>query len=356
MRKVLTLAVLVFGFAGSAWASGSWLKGDFHVHSDHSSDAKDSSVSSIMRKAESLKMDFLVITDHDNHVEGRIETWDDPDYSSPFMTLLYGAEWTTGQGHANLIGSMPFDYAPFWNLRDVDIPRSLELAHAQNLHFSVNHPAAKDNWIPGFDLAVDSTEVWTAVFGLPDNNRKAIQLWDEVLLKGRRLAARGGSDAHHQKDFESQLFNIGNPTTWVFADDRSGASILAALRAGKVSISYAATAERIEFYADPDGNGQFSFDIGSNVPLSQETNMAFRIVIAGARPGASYDVDVIKNGKLWKTISTRTGRVEFTADLKALERNYFRVEVRGSTPDAPWLSSLAFGRFVGMTNPIYINY
>jgi hypothetical protein len=142
-------------------------------------------------------MDFLAITDHDNHVEGRLTTWDDPGFKSDRMILLYGTEWTTGAGHANILGSQPFPYDEIWNLRDTNISRTLEITKELGLHFSVNHPRAKDNWVPGFDLPVDSTEVWTAVFGIPDNNRAAIEMWDQHLLQGKKLGARGGSDSHH---------------------------------------------------------------------------------------------------------------------------------------------------------------
>lgn len=339
-----------------ALASGLWLKGDFHVHSLHSTDAKDSPVATVLSKAEDVGFDFISLTDHDNHVEGKITSWFDPDYRSSKLVLLYGVEWTTGKGHANIFGTAPFDYNEIWQLRDQDIPRTLDIVHNQNLHFSVNHPAAKDLWEPGFELPVDSTEVWTAVFGIPNNNRKAIEIWDGVLKGGRRLTARGGSDSHHQKDFESQLFNIGNPTTWVFARNRSGEAILEALKAGRVSLSYAPKAERIELYADENGDGSYTAAIGSNISVSENQNLRFRVQIAGIRSGTNYEIQIFKNGLKWQTQNTRSGSIEFQDQVQSLERVYYRVEVRGSTPDAPFLSALAFDRFIGMTNPIFINY
>jgi hypothetical protein len=38
------------------------------------------------------------------------------------------------------------------------------------------------------------------------------------------------------------------------------------------------------------------------------------------------------------------------------ERAYYRVELRGPTSDAPILSSVAFGDFIALTNPIYVAY
>jgi hypothetical protein len=336
-------------------AARTWLKGDLHVHSLHSTDASDSPVAEVIAKAEQLGLDYLVITDHDNHVNGQLTTWDDPAYQSDALTLLYGTEWTTGKGHANVIGAAPFDHAPLWALRDGPGADSIAAAHAQGLHFSVNHPVAKDLWELGFELPFDSMEVWTAVFTVPNSNRQAIAKWDEILRTGRRLSVRGGSDSHHQHGFESLLFNIGNPTTWVHATDRSGTAILEALRAGRVSIGYAATAERIDLTADADGDGSYEATIGDNLSATGG-RIGFRVEIVGFRDGASYDVAVIADGATVRRLTLREPVATFDATPPAGARTYYRVEVKGDTPDAPWLSRVAFGRFVGLTNPIYVGY
>jgi hypothetical protein len=335
--------------------TGAWLKGDLHVHSLHSTDASDSPVAEVIGKAEQLGLDYLVITDHDNHVDGRLTTWDDPDYQSDALTLLHGAEWTTGRGHANVIGADPYDHAPLWALRDGPGADSIAAAHAQDLHFSVNHPVAKDLWELGFELPFDSMEVWTAVFTVPNSNRRAIARWDELLRGGRRLAARGGSDSHHQHGFESLLFNIGNPTTWVYATDRSGPAILEALRSGRVSIGYAATAERIDLTADADGDGSYEAMIGDNL-VATGAALAVRVEIAGFRAGASYEVTLLRDGSPLHRATLREPVVVFQDTPAAGVRTYYRVEVKGETPDAPWLSRIAFGRFVGLTNPIYVGF
>ena len=40
------------------------------------------------------------------------------------------------------------------------------------------------------------------------------------------------------------------------------------------------------------------------------------------------------------------------------QRSWYRVEVRGDTPEAPLLATLAgfYGGFVGMTNPVYFGF
>jgi hypothetical protein len=336
--------------------AGLWLKGDLHVHSNHSTDALDTTVAEVIAKAESLGFDYFVLTDHDNHVEGKISTWSDPDYRSAKMVLLYGAEWTTALGHANIFGTTPYDYAPIWAARDGDGATSIALAHAQGLHFSVNHPAAKDLWELGFDLAFDSMEVWTAPFVLPNSNTNAIAKWDELLRGGRRLSVRGGSDSHHQRDLESTLFNTGNPTTWIYSRAKTGEAILEGLKAGRVTLSYAATAERIDFTADVDGDGAFETIVGDNIRPVDGHSIRFKIEIAGFRATSTYNVTVFKNGTSFKNWQLTTANVTFDDAPIAGERAYYRVEVRGPTSDAPLISAIAFGDFIALSNPIYVSF
>ena len=337
-------------------STGLWLKGDMHVHSKHSTDAMDTTVAEAIAKAESLGFDYFVLTDHDNHVEGKISTWSDPDYRSDKMVLLYGAEWTTDKGHANIFGTKPYDYAPIWAARDGDGATSVATAHAQGLHFSVNHPAAKDLWEAGFDIDFDSMEVWTAPFVLPNSNSNAIAKWDELLGGGRRLGVRGGSDSHHQHDLESTLFNIGNPTTWICARAKTGESLLEALKAGHVTVSYAATAERLDFTADVDGDGTYETIVGDNVTPTDGKAIRFKIEIAGFRATSTYNVTVFKNGTSFKNWQLTAPNVTFEDTPTAGQRAYYRVEARGPTSDAPILSAVAFGDFIALTNPIYVAF
>jgi hypothetical protein len=68
--------------------SGVWMRGDLHLHSSHSLDALDNPVDVLVALAEARGMDFFVLTDHDNHVNGEITTWFDPLYTSDSMVVL----------------------------------------------------------------------------------------------------------------------------------------------------------------------------------------------------------------------------------------------------------------------------
>ncbi|HMI87846.1 MAG TPA: CehA/McbA family metallohydrolase [Polyangiaceae bacterium] len=334
------------------------MKGDLHAHSMHSTDAADSPVSEVFAKAEQLGFDYFSLTDHDNHVQGKITTWGDAAYRSDTMILLYGIEWTTARGHANIFGIKPFDYAALWATHDAGDGRTaIAAAHAQSLYFFINHPTSGGPWECGFDLDFDGMEVWNALFAFAPSNGTAMQQWDSLLMSGRRMTARGGSDSHHQKDLESTFFNVGNPTTWVYAQEKTAAAVLEGLQAGHVSISYAPGAERLDFTADADLDGRFETVIGDNLRNDAKT-IRFKIDILGPRAGTIYRVAVLKNGAPFSSWESGDTPLTFEDTPAAGERSYYRVELRGPTPlpEAPPVSAVAYGDFIALTNPIYIAF
>ena len=342
--------------------AGTWLSGDLHLHSDHSDDAADNPMAELVRVAEERGMGFFTITDHDNHVEGQLTTWDDPAFRSDRMVTLHGVEYTTARGHANIFGAQRFDHPRFYALRDRtddEAGRAIAAeARRQGLHLSVNHPVNGDPWEFGFDMPIPSMEVWNALYAFPTDNSGATALWDSLIAEGRRITARGGSDCHHQTGIESLGLNVGNSTTWVYAAARTPAAVLAALDAGNVSISYAPTAERIELAADTDSDGGYETLMGDTRPASGQA-VKFRISIAGARPLGRYAVSVLKNGEPFMERQLfGESQLDFEDSPPPGRRSWYRVEVRGDTPEAPLLATLAgfYGGFVGMTNPVYFGF
>src|ERR1700735_1448627 len=63
-------------------SDGVWLKGELHLHSSHSHDASNNSVGKVIAFCNSAGIDYLCITDHDNHVGGDVahNTWADPEF------------------------------------------------------------------------------------------------------------------------------------------------------------------------------------------------------------------------------------------------------------------------------------
>jgi hypothetical protein len=203
---------------------GVWLKGDLHLHSRHSKDSSNNPEAKIIGFAESVGMDYLCITDHDNHVQGNVahNTWTDPEFKSNSVLLLYGAEWTTTRGHGNVFSARPYDHQRLYDVRD---QRDIVVGAVKKelgIHLSANHPSGKDHFGFSYDM-VDSIEVWNSAVW--PKNANAIMIWDDMLSSGRKLTGRGGSDSHHgtpdtpeqasKNTYQRQANYVGTPTTWV---------------------------------------------------------------------------------------------------------------------------------------------
>ena len=348
---------------------GMWLRGDWHMHCRHSTDSTNNPQSRIIGFAERLGFDYLVITDHDVHVHGAVaqHTWADPDYRSDKLLLFYGAELTAPRGHVNILSPEPYDHQRIFdarNARDWDL---LKLKQELGIHWSANHPNHKNHYGFSWDLA-DSVEIWNT--SIWPKNMISVRMWDDQLLSGRMIGARGGSDAHHgipddpglivPQTIEGSANYVGTPTTWVFANDRTKPAILAALQAGRASVSSNPYNPRVEFYADVAGNGQFDMIMGDNAkPTGAPVTFEVRLV-GGGIAGAAYQVRVIKNrGELATMVTDAASRsVRFTDTPLPGERSYYRVEVEG--PQAPYPevpNSMAQSlNMVALSNPIYFNY
>ena len=88
----------------------------------------------------------------------------------------------------------------------------------------------------------DTVEVWniSRLYQPPlpsgSNNDDAIRYWEGWLDRGAKVGATGGSDSHWRSTFAAQ--GVGQPTTWVFARERTTAGVLEGLRAGRTFISH----------------------------------------------------------------------------------------------------------------------
>ena len=205
-----------------------WLRGDLHVHTLHSDglDAPWQVADAIV----GLGLQFVALTDHNTATAAR---------SFPVREDVFaicGMEWTTREGHCNLLGS---DRA----LRDfrVESPqealRHIEEAKAQGAFVSVSHPFDDScpgcAWGWGLDLPMDAVEVWNGPWR--PCNQAALAWWQAELARGRRLPAIGGSDRHAPHPF----VRYGMPTNWVLSTTPTADGVLAALRRGHVALSVA---------------------------------------------------------------------------------------------------------------------
>ena len=128
--------------------NGVWLKGDLHVHSRHSKESSNNPIKKIISFSKSVGIDFLAITDHDNHVDGDVahHTWADPEFKSDSVLLLYAAEWTTTRGHGNAFSARPYDHQRLYDVRDQRDVVAGAVKKELGIHLSANHPSGKDHF------------------------------------------------------------------------------------------------------------------------------------------------------------------------------------------------------------------
>lgn len=350
-------------------SKGVWLKGDLHVHSRHSKESSNNPVGKIVAFAQSVGMDYLAITDHDNHVDGDVahHTWADPEFQASPLLMLYAAEWTTVRGHGNALSARPYDHQRLYDVRDQRDVVVGAVKKQLGIHLSGNHPSGKDHFGYSYDM-LESLEVWNSVIWA--NNANAQMIWDDMLSSGRRLTGRGGSDAHHGRPAtpaeatpnspQAEANYVGTPTTWVFATARTTQAVIDALTAGRVSVSMNPFAPRVEFTADLNQDSRPDLMMGDNAVATGQP-VRFRVQLAGPVPaGTAYTVRVVKNGNPLDTLQLagKHPAVEFTDTPAATGRTYYRVLVEGPPTPYPQVpKSMALSApMVGLSNPIYFNF
>jgi hypothetical protein len=379
-------------------SGGVWLKGDLHAHSNQSDGIN--SVSDHISKAESLGFDYYVITDHDNSplTQGYPAQWYHSAYVSNTVHLLYGMEWTTADGHANVWKDVTFDYSAIWAANQANDADDAQIeANSEGALFSINHPEEVGHeWLHAINYIPNSVEVWQLPFLMADlNTFQGYPFYDGLLRSGYRVPAVGGSDTHTLTTAWWWLFGskhkysgLGKPTTWVYAQEDSGAGVIAAILSGRASISYAPTGPRLELRADSDNDGQYDDALmGDNLPISAQS-VAYEAKVVGNAGGgsvidlsahvpnllngtvtfanmkgwlaqngySSYDLLLAyKDGVLFRFVALVNGADTYTFSDSASTQAYYRVELHRIPTPNPGGGSYADG-VTAITNPIYIGY
>ncbi len=158
--------------------------GDLHSHSTYSDG--DLSVADVLGRAEAKGLDFFALTDH-----GTTAQWNDPGFVSDTMTLLYGVEWTTGNGHACIWSNLPYDWENVIKPTLGDASAAIAATHSFNVEdqvalFSINHPYCPGNeWNYTFEESKDADcmEVWNARYLWPNLNPPSFGVyWPSYLV------------------------------------------------------------------------------------------------------------------------------------------------------------------------------
>jgi hypothetical protein len=312
----LLLGLLVLAAPADAGAA-EWLAGDLHVHSCASHDVwcgpDDEGepwtlglpVGARFAEAKARGLDYLAITDHNDTSSTR-----DAGFGTHGVIGVPGYE-NSVRGHAQVLGS------------DTVLDNGDESAGAINALgaelrarggvLQANHPgdgqtepytcgaAAGLHWSYGTAVEVDSVEVLNPTSPV----RTAEALLDCLLDAGQTPAVTGGSDSHWAAATPAQ--GVGNPTTWVLADERSPAGVLAAIRAGRTAVSRQAPLQGgAPLVIERDAGGTWELATGATVPAGTPLR------VRSLSPAATGLVSVVGAGISGEPLAPG-GAVEFTA-------------------------------------------
>ena len=327
-------------------ARAGWYRGDFHVHTNFSDGFH--SPAELVEVARSEGLDFLVITDH-NTVEAYPRFGKVSD-----ILIIPGIEITLKEGHFNVFGlEGEFDWLSdvcVWPARlpyltgPYNMPTQL-MHHtgAQGLLNSINHPLLSPwDWLDHeADLRnVHCLEIWNDP-SWPDNkwaNPQAVDMWTQWLNAGYRTTAIGGSDYHRPQPKPGEdkpAERLGLPSTWVYAEELSGAAILAGVSQGRVYITMGPT---VNFQAAVNDT---SYDIGADLG-ELEGEIKFRATVSHQSP---VQAQMIKNGDVIAQVSLKEGSgvLRYNENFTLTHSAWYRLDVLDQD-----LQILA------VTNPIFV--
>ena len=382
--------------------AGTWLKGDFHVHSTWSGDALKlgDDVGTVIKCAERAGLDFTTISDHRT-----VDVLTDPKFlnAQTRLVLIPGEEWG-GPGHA---GAHGLTRAPLYLTQDETggpaaatqrIQATIDDIHTMGGIFVLNHAIDdKNGWnwpVDRFDglevfnqpwafrntpdIVPADIQAWATSHGMVGQgtpqpppevfaalqrtggglNWQRVALYEAYLSSGHHISAMGGSDSHF-------LVLPGNPTTLVLAETPTMAGILDGVRRGRTMVARAADAPRLEFAADRDGDGVFETIIGDSIPLGMA--VTFKIHLVGADGGK---IDLVRNGQVvqhW-AVTSNDFEVRFTdtptaktwyrvnsfekIDMSVPYASVLRALVVGTSTLPGWINSLFSASFAGHVQDI----
>lgn len=322
-----------------------WYRGDFHTHTNFSDGYY--SPRDLVEVAQSEGLDFIAITDHNT-----VDAFSKFDEVSDIL-VIPGLELTMKEGHYNVFGlEGAFDWLPdvcVWPgylshpSGPYDTPTQLMQHLAkQGLLNSINHPLLSPwDWLD-YDtdlryvhcLEIFNDPVWS------DNdwaNPQAVAMWTQWLNAGYRITAIGGTDYHtpQLKPGYKAPQRLGLASTYVYADELSGAAILAGVHQRRV---YVTLGPKVIFQACLKGK---TYEIGADLG-EVDGALEFNGTVSHH---SSVQLQLIKNGHVAArmALDDGNGALQYIDKSASTDSAWYRLDVLDEQ-----------AQIVAVTNPIYV--
>jgi hypothetical protein len=333
-----------------------WYRGDLHMHTAHSD---GSCLSQSGRKvpcpvfltaeaATARGLDFIAVTDHNT-----ISHYDALRELQPYFDKLLfipGREVTTFWGHANLFG--PTEFVDFRVGTTVPSMQAL-FEQAEHMHaiLSINHPNSPTGeicmgcgWTPKDAIDPHLIQSIEAVNGGAEEGQySGISFWEKYLNQGYRITAIGGSDNHNAQSPAGTRSAIGSPTTVIYANDLSVASILDGIRKGHVFIDLSASRDRRMEVSAEDNSQKAIMGDALQAPTGSTIQISVHIVACGGNQ-LRFLLDGQPVAALAANIAQPDQTVALTLPADG-KKHWLRPDI--VTPE---------GKLILLGNPIYLNY
>jgi hypothetical protein len=307
-----------------------WYPGDFHVHSRESGDARDdtATLDAIATLAAERGLSFVVITDHNIHTAP--DFFADVQARHPEVLLIPGVELTTYAGHGNGIGVTGWQDHRV-GVDGATIQAAIDGYRAEGGLFAINHPVldfecigcawtlpVDPQTIAGVEIQGTASPVVQAIF-----YDRAVAFWEDLLDRGGRAAALGGSDDHRAGvELNAVQSPVGDPTTLVLADELSVAGIVAGVRAGRTVVKL----------TGPDApmltlTSAVAPEEGSSMVRARRVELTFEA--SDLPPGEPLTLRVVRDGLTLEEVPVPSGEERFTHALIAAAGHRYRGELVG---------------------------
>lgn len=180
-------------------------------------------------------LDFIAITDYDD-----VSAQRDPAFGTQDLLWIPGYEHPFA-GTAQFLGVT--ETTPLGATSARDVRRVTEAVRDDGGIFQIGNPG-DGRWrrAYGTSLVPDAMEVWFAGPWSYDPGKigkdqtLSIRFYDRFLDTGHQVAATGGSNSLFRGI--TKLAGVGQPTTWVCAEESTQEGVLDAIRAGRTTLAH----------------------------------------------------------------------------------------------------------------------